>query len=195
MTRRSNNETYALEIHCRKMKLNPTFIWTMRRKWKANHLLAFGVFSMLSVLGGPRWLTSYRMFTRGSGLMRCDDMLTLYGLDLFITQPWLCDGMLYEIFVFDVNQSSYVKLRCLYKTLDPTIFGVIDQLHLDCFSSRLDGIEVWNYYWWCHVLTWPFWESSISIVLRHFLVICWGPKCFVNYLRCFLVACGEPLDL
>ena len=48
--------------------------------------------------------------------MRCDDMLTLFGLDLFITQPWLCDGMLYEMFVFDVldaHQSSCVKLRCL----------------------------------------------------------------------------------
>ena len=29
--------------------------------------------------------------------MRCDDMLILFGLDLFITQPWLCDGMLYVV--------------------------------------------------------------------------------------------------
>ena len=60
-------------------------------------------------------LTSYRTSTRGSGVMRCVGMLVLFGLDLFITQPWLCDGMLYEMFVFDVfdaHQSSCVKLRC-----------------------------------------------------------------------------------
>ena len=54
------------------------------------------------VSGGPRVLANYRMSARGSGVMRCDGMLMLLSLDLFITQPWVCDGMLYEMFVFDV---------------------------------------------------------------------------------------------
>ena len=61
-------------------------------------MLALCVFFMLFVLGlgGPRVLTSYRTSTRGSGVMRYVGMLILLGLDLFITQPWLCDGMLYD---------------------------------------------------------------------------------------------------
>ena len=77
----------------------------MRYEWKPNHVIAFCVFSMLYVLGlgGLRVLTSYRTSTRGSGVMRCGGMLTLFGLDLFITQPWLCDGMLYEMSIFTVR--------------------------------------------------------------------------------------------
>ena len=71
---------------------------------------------------------------------------------------------------------------CVWDTW-PNHFGVIDQLHLDYFSSCLDGTEVWIYYWWCHVLTWPFWKSSISTILGYFPVICWGPKCIMIYLE------------
>ena len=62
----------------------------------------FSLCYLFWVSGGLRVLTSYRMSTRGSKVMRCDVMLILFGLNLFITQPWLCDGMLYEMFVFDV---------------------------------------------------------------------------------------------
>ena len=64
----------------------------------------------------------------------------------------------------------------------------------ELLSSRHDGIEVWIYSWWFHVLTWPFWKSSISTILGYLPVTCWGPKCIVIYLRCFLVARWEPMD-
>ena len=58
--------------------------------------------------------------------MRCDGMLMLFGLDLFITQPWLCDGILYDMLVFDVLGCSLIFLcevdLYVYETLDLTIF-------------------------------------------------------------------------
>ena len=124
-----------------------SFILTMKPK----HVFAFISFLcyLFWVSGGLRVLTSYRTSTRGSGVMRCGGMLTLFGLYLFITQPWLCEGMLYD----DVcnccsvaHQSSCVKLRCLcMRHLSLPIFGVIDQLYLDYLFSRHDGTEVWIY--------------------------------------------------
>ena len=83
-----------------------------------------------------------RTSTRGSGVMRCDDMWLLLSLDLFITQPWLCDGMLYEMFVFDVLWCSPVFLweaeMYVYETLDLTIFE----------SSISDTLITFQSPWW-----------------------------------------------
>ena len=38
------------------------------------------------------------------------------------------------------------------------------------FTFDLDDVMLW------YVLTWPFWKSSISIVLGYFLVACWEPS-------------------
>ena len=85
-----------------------------------------------------------------------------------------------------------------YETLDPTIFGVIDQLYLNYFPVAmmglkcrfiLDDVMLW------HVLTWPFWKSSISIVLGYFLVACCEPKYIVIYLRCIWVAHWDPMHI
>ena len=131
-----------------KWNWNLTFIWTMRCKWKPDHMLALCVFSMLFVwvLGGPRVLTSYRMSTRGSRVMRYDGMFEIiwsrsfYNPTMVIWWYALCSG------AFDVLWCSSVFLweaeMFVYETLDPTIFGVIDQLYLDYFSSCLDGTEV-----------------------------------------------------
>ena len=73
----------------------------------------------------------------------------------------------------------------VYKTLDPTIFGVIDQLYLDYLFSRHDGTEVWIYIWWCHVLTWPFLEVFDQYCFGILSSRFWGPKCIVIHLRCF----------
>ena len=105
-----------------------------------------------------------RMSTRGSGVMRCDGMWMLLSLDLFITQPWLCDGMLYELCVSTICWYPLVFM-CevevyVYETLNLTSFGVIDQWYLDYFPFALVGLMHWSIFddvmlW--HVLTWPFW--------------------------------------
>ena len=122
-------------------------------------------YSCFRVFGLTRLLTSHRTSTIGSGVMRCDGMLMLFGLDLFITQPWLCDGMLYKMFEFDVldaHQSSCVKLRCLCirHLTQPFLESSISYTWIN-FSVAMMGLKCGFYSWWCHVvtcLTWPFWS-------------------------------------
>jgi hypothetical protein len=176
----------------------------------------FSLCYLFWVLGGPRVLTSYRTSTRGSGVMRCDSMLILLSLDHFIAQPWLCDGMLYEMYVFDAHRSSCVKLRCCVWDTWPNHFwshrsvilglsfqslwwnwsvdlylvmSCCDMFWLDHFGS-LRSVLFWDI---CRSLAedrnvlWFTWDVSWLLVENQWIM--W----FIS--RYFTVACWEPMDI
>ena len=78
-------------------------------------------------------------------------------------------------------------------------FLVINQLYLDYFLVTVMGLKCLFWSWWCHVvtcLTWPFWESLISIILGYFPVACWELKCIVIYFEIFyLISHWELMDI
>ena len=57
-------------------------LWDVNETKSCACTLCFLYAICFGFLGGPRVLTGYRTFTRGSGVMRCDGMLILLSLDL-----------------------------------------------------------------------------------------------------------------
>ena len=162
MTCRSNDETYTLGIYYERWNWNPTFIWTMRCKWKPNHVLVLRVFSMLSVLGFGVVLECWPVIGRvpeAQGLwyvIACWCYLVSIFYNPTMVMWWYA---LWDVYI-DVHDCSSVWswVACVWDTW-LNHFWVIDQLYLNYFPVAmmglkcefiLDDVMLW------HVLTWPF---------------------------------------
>ena len=102
---------------------------------------------------------------------------------------WFIDCYCFPVFLCEAEM--YV-----YEILDLTIFELsISYIWITFQSPWWDWCLFWS--WWCHVvicLTWPFWESSINIVLRYFLVAHWELMDILIY-HLMLFSCSWRTDV
>ena len=124
------------------------------------------------------WSQSFSKPNYGN-VMACSMMCVVYWLLLLYSLPMWSWGV------------------CIWDTW-LNHFWVIDQLYLDYFPLALMGLKCWfildDVMLW-HVLTWPFWESSISIILRCFWLLVENQWILWFILRYLTVAHWEPMGV